>query len=192
MTRHLSMLFTLICFLTTTCLADDAQEAVALLSDALKCPISPKIVDSNDTDITARMTTLSGIHIVNKYTGTEEYLQIETEKRISSGYQFMNRTVYRVPYSQLAYSSINFVNGRYGVVWLCDSDRGACTSVRFANVSCSPNTDNYCLDDLPYRMSSTARQAIELCDAETAGYAKLAIDTLIRHAKSNALQKPTP
>lgn len=192
MAKRFYTLFALSCFVTTNCLADEAQEAVALLADALKCPNPVKIVEGNDTDITARMTNLSVTHIVNKYTGTVEYLQIETEKRISSGYNFMNRTVYRVPYSRLAYSSVNFVNGRYGVVWLCEPDQGDCTSVRFANVSCSRTTADYCMDDLPYRTSSTARQAIELCDAETAGFAKLAIDALIKNAKSSAIRKPTP
>jgi hypothetical protein len=188
MSKRISVLFALSCFVTTHCLADEAQEAVALLSDALKCPNPSKIVESNDPDITDRMINLSVTHIVNKYTGTNEYLQVETEKRISSGYNFMNRTVYRVPYSKLAYSSVNLVNGKYGVVWLCEPDQGDCTSVRFANVSCNRSTGDDCMDELPYRTSSTARQAIELCDAETAGYAKLAIDTLIKLSRRPALE----
>jgi hypothetical protein len=184
MIKRISILFALSCFVTTNCLADEAQEAVALLSDALKCP-NP--VDSVERDPPRHFTDQTDTIFettqqINKYAGTTDYLIIDNETRHGDGH--VTGYSFTVPYSILLSTTVVEEEGSIRLILKC-APNSECIHMLYKPGSCG-SILKICRDDDPN--ASYEDQDVKFCDAETAGYAKLAIDTLMKQSRRPALK----
>jgi hypothetical protein len=165
----------LICLISTLTFpamvfAGDAEDAVELLAFSLKCPMkqykSDKMMigDSDDPVF---------VHEINKWSGSTSQLRFNNEMQISSGAP--ERGTHVANFSDLESADTSI-----------DRD----TAPRMSVVSISCTKEAKCI-----RLEAggiwTSYDYVEfhVCDKETASNAKLAIDTLIKLNKGQALPK---
>jgi hypothetical protein len=189
--RHIFTFIVLCCYITTTAFADDSDDALGLLAEALKCPnqAHTRRFPTPKHGVATRLNEVVYVtHETNKSTGNVGVLKIESQvvefsnKDGDDDYNGKKKRSYiAARFEQLAKPSIDIDYRGFRVVTLhCNRTAGRCISVRSANVSCDVSTEA-CSDDLPYQSEDNDEVGIEVCDLETAGYTKLAIDTLVSY-----------
>jgi hypothetical protein len=155
-TKTISVLLALVgCLVARPSLADDVLDALAVLSDGVKCSIPPSIEGANPSLF---------YHQVNTFSGNRTVFQTDTEQRFGNGYVQKERDT--VKFSSLDPSEI----GEFSpptVLYSC-SKKVACISVRQET-----------------GLRRTDSSGITVCDKEIAKYIKLAIDTLIKWNKEH-------
>jgi hypothetical protein len=159
------LLVTLPSICTNPARADEAQDAVELLSYALQCPNKPHKSESRGGT--------SFFHDTNKFSGTRDFLRIEGSRKFDD--DSTANSVVTAQFSDLdeteTYATSNDPP-QHLVSFSCAKDR-PCIKLKIEGDDRN-NVFNY--------------QAVEACDAESAKSVKLAIDALIRLNKPNGSQ----
>jgi hypothetical protein len=145
--------------------AGDAEDAVELLAATLKCPIKPyksdewMIGDSDDPTF---------VHEINKWSGSANQLRIDENVEFGEGP--VDRT-HVANFSDLESADTSI-------------DRDAAPPVSVVSISCTKKAK--CIKLVSGNREHWAYDYIKfhVCDSETAANARLAIDTLIKLAKS--------
>jgi hypothetical protein len=169
---------TLAPFYATPCCADDAQDAVELLTDSLNCnhykpDVSP-LVRSLKTGERNTIVSLT----VSKYLGdTRQLIVVEETTRDAHDYKETYKTTLRANFANLDSNDIRF-----------EHDEGYTVGV-----ACLQHLDCITVKDGHSKQAKTNMSGFRVCDSETAERVKFEIETLINLNRSSAkpvLDKP--
>lgn len=204
MFRRLSLLMlTTGSLLAPPCLADDAEDATNLLSEALKCPnpIQKNVYDTPkhfvDTDFPQIVEVTRE---TNKSMSTSNLLRIENlVERNTTAYSnsktslTKTRSVLSAPFGKLDVTSIGtdrhgvnrYLAGVSAIVLHCNRAAGRCINISQSETWCNRDEET-CPEGQLKPYSASEEVALEVCDDETAKNAKFAIDTLVKMNQSTA------
>lgn len=147
--------------------ADDASDAVEVLTNAMKCPLKPRQTLDKSFIVNPHLKSF----VVNRFTGSKEFFGVETKYSDTSGIKW-NRRI-SAKFSDLTSVAVTQESGEYGFVRV--------------GTACLKNIKAGCLT-----VTTTGEQTeksrypnkynfeIDICNIKNAGFAKLALETLIK------------